>query len=567
MAVPKVAVIALVAIVAVPILLGYALNLTEVSVTDYKKDGESVNVTPLIQNGVEYNYANANIYSLNTNFKQGYAPQSKILPDYQETSGTASALPMTYTSYSSGTYPTGWMSLGTYNYYYFQSNYDDNAADGFLSFQIRDSDNSISHSVTRIHTVYWDYKTSTVEVTYYATGHEKVLITLQWDSLDPTHEFRISEPVGLPGPYIADGFTEYSVAGTSSSFANLAAGFRLNGIVFDTYIGVLNNNEILLDLPQYPNNVLLTMDLSTITDSDYELTFNIETYGVFDKNYTLKKTTDSSGEHWVFCTGNTSSIPIAVPTPVKDMYYDLNRTSNTYQIFIDNSGIELRYVGDWPTLIGFANYYWIYKYEYDFTRNGGIEDISFWHNTPVMRVDSSEYRAFELPIIEDQTYTPGDFRTNPSTILNDVAKYGNSITFGGNTYTVTNGNITLGTHQVSVRGIVLDSVPNSTGTGYDNRINGTIISTTADPSQIVFNGQWSASVSTTAQITTTHTKTEWVAGSFAWNGIDDNFLLAGLITSLGVFIALGIYGRRSGARVLPLMLVCGGAALLFFIMI
>ena len=124
----------------------------------------------------------------------------------------------------------------------------------------------------------------------------------------------------------------------------------------------------------------------------------------------------------------------------------------------------------------------------------------------------------------------------------------------------------IGNHKIPVKNMVLDSIPNASE-GYDNRINGTVISTTPEPSTITFNGKWAASISTVAQDTHTVTKTEWIAGGFAWNGIDHNFLMVGLLTSLGAFIALGIYARRSKGNVLPLMLVCGGAAMIFFVML
>ena len=186
--------------------------------------------------------------------------------------------------------------------------------------------------------------------------------------------------------------------------------------------------------------------------------------------------------------------------------------------------------------------------------------------SPTMRVDAAEYRAMEYQIINGRTYSPADFKTNPSTTIDNIQIYGSSLDFGGNTYTVSKGSITLGTHQIPVKGLVLSSVPNSSG-GYDNKIGDTVISTTAAPSAITFNGKWSASISTIGQEQYEYTKTEWIAGGFAWNGMDQSFLMVGLITSLGVFIALGIYARRSRASVWPLMLVCGGAAALFFIML
>ena len=231
--------------------------------------------------------------------------------------------------------------------------------------------------------------------------------------------------------------------------------------------------------------------------------------------------------------------------------------------------LEFRYVGAWPSLIGEANYYNITDVQYKVSAplfSGIPIGGSYAPYSPTMRVDAAEYRAMEYQIINDRTYSPADFKTNPSTTIDNVQIYGSSLDFGGNTYTVSKGNITLGTHQIPVKGLVLSSVPNGNGE-YDNKIGDTVISTTAAPSAIPFNGKWSASISTVAQEQYQYTKTEWIAGGFAWNGMDDNFLMVGLITSLGAFIALGIYARRSRASVWPLMLVCGGAAALFFIML
>ena len=72
MMVQKIAVIALVAIISVPILLGYAMNLNEVTVSDYDTTGDSVNVSQLLQVGTRYNYVGADLNSINTNFKQIY---------------------------------------------------------------------------------------------------------------------------------------------------------------------------------------------------------------------------------------------------------------------------------------------------------------------------------------------------------------------------------------------------------------------------------------------------------------------------------------------------------------
>ena len=118
--------------------------------------------------------------------------------------------------------------------------------------------------------------------------------------------------------------------------------------------------------------------------------------------------------------------------------------------------------------------------------------------------------------------------------------------------------------MVSVKNLELSSVFN--GSEYENTINGILVSTSVTPSTITFNGDWSVTVSTVAQKSVEKEVTKWIPGKFAWNGMDDNFLMAGLMTSVGAFIGLALYGRRTGARIMPLLLVCGGAAFMFILM-
>ena len=172
----------------------------------------------------------------------------------------------------------------------------------------------------------------------------------------------------------------------------------------------------------------------------------------------------------------------------------------------------------------------------------------------------------EFPIISNRSYDPAQFKTNPSTTINNISQYGYAIEFAGNTYIVdSTGNITLGTHKVSVDGLKLESVP--VAVGYENRINGNVISVSAQPSQIRFSGQWVASVSTIGNSATTVNKTEWTPGAFGWDGVDTNFLIVGLITCVGMFIGLGIYSRKTGKGLMPLLVVCGCASALFICLI
>lgn len=579
--VSKVAVIALVAIIAVPIMLGYAMNLEQVTETDYRPAGDSVNVTPLLQNGVEYTDVNADSYQINSNFTSRLPNNSsgKIVPIYQSVTDVKSSIPLVEYDYginggggtalSPGLYPTKY-PLKTFDFIYFQSNIT-NFNTNYLNFTLYDLNDAPIVTVTKFISCYWQASTSSLTITHYgSSGMEIVPIYVS----DPNQAIGYT-PVGT---YTAPGYLIRQNNVTANQYVDIAAGYHFET---STYI----NPSI--KLPNNTKSFIMTINLDSITDANY--TKLIEVYpdaGTYLARLQFIKTTTGSNISWQIKTGFNLSV-------TTDLYYDPNRNDNTYQLYCDLSdkrisengnyeavtlNYSLKYIGGWPTTIGAANPY----ISYDFTSGAsapvvnnffnGLAEISIggYSNyvggkTPTMRMDAAIIKGYEMPIISNQIYDPKSFKTYPSTTIGNVTKYGTSITFGGNTYTVTKGNITLGTHDIPVKGLILSSIPVSGG--YENKIGNTVVSTTAAPSTITFNGQWSASISTTAQEEYEYTKTEWIPGGFAWDGIDHNFLMVGLITCLGVFIALGIYGRRSGAKVLPLMLVCGAAALLFFVML
>ena len=556
--VSKVAVIALVAILACPILLGYGLSLNETTKTEYRSENDPVNVTPLLQNNTGYSYTNADVYQLNTDFDN--------LPYYNTLSDVKSSFPLQKETYNNG-HPS-WdgangILVTTFDCIYYQTS--GNTTVGYVTLTIKDGDtNTIIDSFSRFHSLKYGFdNTEYLYVSYY-DGDDSLDLDLAQVGLGESYKMILSS-----SGYTGNGFAEYIEHGQNPQYVNFVDGFYFVG----DGESAANNK---LFLPEYTKDVLLTFNLDSITSSYYYIsTFN----GSNGLYFYMEKTITGGEVKWRAIDGSDSSNYI-------ELYYDPSRTDNTYQVTYslvksaEDSSYRyyeckavFDYVGGWPSIMGKANSYQqqtlnitvnrqpIANPEYSFNSLIFISS----GNSPTMRVDGAVFRAFEYPIIYNKIYDPSSFRDNPSTIINSVTVYGNSIIFGNQTYTVdSSGNITLGTHKVSVKGLVLDSIP--TVSGYNNRINGNIISTTAQPSTITFDGTWSASIETTSQTAVTVTDTEWIAGEFAWDGIDDNFLMVGLLTSLGVFIALGIYSRRSKASVWPLMLVAGGAAFLFLIM-
>lgn len=556
--VSKVAVIAIVGIIAVPILLGYALNLEQTTETDYKTTGDSVNVTQLLSNGIEYSYAQGTDYNNNTSF--GMIVGGELvgyLPEYIKTTTTKTSLPLNKLI---GTISAGSIqSFSDFLRYYYQ------VYSGTTNITIYTLNSSNQEVVfTTVNNLKWfdfEYIDSSHQLIEYAYGNSAI----------STNSTGVFTKIVFSGTTY--GLQQYNKT-TPVNYVDLAAGFKADVTAFTS-----SSNSLYLATPDVTKQIILSIDLDTVTSASYSMSLALYNNG---NRIVLEKITTGGDVSW---TATRYYNNVAVES--HDLYYDPSRSDNTYQFVVysvdpasvsgntynyNTAAAELRYVGGWPSIIGEANYFQNYNFEPWF-ESGYTSNVLprlivkplTGTVTPTLRVDGVTYRAFEYPVINNKSYDPAAFKDNPSTTI-DPTYYGASIEFGGNTYTVTKGNITMGTHQIPVKGLVLSSVPNDNG-GYDNKIGDTVVSTTAAPSTITFNGKWSASINTTAQEEYEYTKTEWIAGGFAWDGMDENFLMVGLLSSLGAFIFLGIYARLSGAKVLPLMLVCGGAALLFFVML
>ena len=560
MAVSKIAVMALVGILAVPILLGYALNLSEVTETDYKPDGESTNVTPLLQTGTAYTPANADSFKINTDFEYNGIGVKPIFNTISTNKSSLQIYQQTHT-------------LAPGGYLYFRLSSYDNGLSLFIG---RYSDVTFvendSAGQNRLHTidhfVSMNWNPSDNKVTYSYDGGSSFFT--------PTSTSNIIGVINNGSTTKTLYISQQNAGGVN--YADISDGYYFENV---SWYG-----NVKLHLPEKTKSILLTVDLDSITDSNYKLIIDA------GLGMVLTKTTDSNGVKWSLLRNDNQGDGEVI---FDNLYYNSSSSNNTYQIYLNADLIgtrewqgqydtityyktkytlELRYIGQWPSIFGLANSYMNYNYDYtrESTGDNTFDQITFKTppsaspgRTPTMRMDGAVFSAFAYSIISDITYTPGDFKTNPTTTLT-VEKPGTSFEFAGNTYTVDNtGNITLGTHKVSVDGLKLESIP--VPVGYENRINGNVISVSADPSTIKFNGQWGASVSTIGNTATTYTKTEWNAGTFAWDGIDTNFLIVGLITCLGAFIALGIYLRKTGKGLMPLLIVCGCAAGLFFCMI
>lgn len=572
--VSKIAVIALVAVIAVPIMAGYALNLEEETGYRYEESGQPLNVTPYLQNSIEYSYSNVDVYTLNSQHNMGIKSFSALYPRYESFSNTRSSVQLNVTEYTNGALPTPITLSGlkimqvmfdypaTHNaiYHYPNVNVFVDYGGGNIFYANYSRIISLSYDPTNnnalgspvLNIVYY-YSDGTV-TTAYVTDTSRVEFTLtnDWQGSATVYTQTENNPTG--------------------QYVNFVDGFRLNPSG--------NANSVKLAYTQINNtmdlkNELFTLNLDSITRPNAQFSINGNSgdleYSAYHSWIEFEKNTVNGTVSWTArtCQRADYSSPIVI-TETIDLYYNPDG-NNTYQLLLDHYGGELRYVGAWPSTMGPANVYMVYPFT---LRDGSFNEnpvflgpTVFYGYTPIMRIDGAVARAFVSNIIEDATYSPGVFKDNPSTTITDLKVVGTSLTFGGHTYAATkDGYITLNGHKVPINKLSFNSIPGENGT-YDNRIGDDVISNTPEPATLTFNGRWGANVQTISQAETTYTETKWIAGDFAFNGIDSQFLMVGLITCVGAFIALGIYGRRSGTKVLPLMLVCAGAGILFLLMI
>ena len=573
--VSKVAVMALVGILAIPILLGYGMNLTETTETIYTPENNSVNVTQLLQNSIRYSNTHADVYQLNSNFKSGYQYPISIVPVFNTINSNSNASSLIlHQEHVLTNNATGPLTFPDVRLFAWDLNYDPDIS--YVYGTITYGPDNTTTTINKIKSVF--YNSSTSDVAYFKlyTGGT---VTINNPTYLYLYTTNTSQTIDLYYSISYIGLTEY---------VNLSDGYHF----YETDPVSNTDARWFITMPNHTKSVLFTIDLDSITDANYSCRFY--TTDLFD----LVKTTTDGNVSWQVKFPSWVNGAINNPEQTIDLYYDPTISHNTYQISVDvgdnwydyyNSYLytfadvkyDFNYVGDWPSYIGKSNTYKQYtvnrtemtRYSINpeiYIYNVAIGRSAAWLDpldvSPTIRLDDAYLAGFESPAIEDRTYTPTEFKTNPSTTLSKVKLYGRSITFGGQTYTVdSNGDITLGTHNVNVDGLVFDSVP--IAGGYENRINGNVINTSATPSTITFGGKWDLSVDTDSITTTTKTLTEWVPGQFAWNGIDQNFLMVGLISVMGVFVAVGIYARIHRMSIWPLLFVCGGAAALFLFMI
>ena len=148
--------------------------------------------------------------------------------------------------------------------------------------------------------------------------------------------------------------------------------------------------------------------------------------------------------------------------------------------------------------------------------------------------------------------------------ITSVGIYGTSLTVGGQTLPVSGNSLTLpdGTSH-RILHMTISSL--RTDDGYVMLIDDTKIGTTQDAASVGFDGRWSLAISGYEMDSQTKSVTHWAPGVMGLS--DDARHTVGLAVALCCLIGLGLYGARSGVKMLWLIMACGlGAVVLLAMM-
>lgn len=537
----KMVMIAMVLLVATPILLGYAMAFEDVTRTNYSAS-ETKNVTDLLYNDTTYAAVQLDSYALNSNVLINAGFSDAVFPVYTSVGSAASTVPYETKSVTSGTT----LTLSDY-----------------LGFTLVDSLNLGQVSAT----ITLDDSTSTTYALYSLHySAETGILEGAYAYGISDYTFSITNAVSVSFLQSASVYCIPTIS-NASTYANLVDGWVV------PELSEYYSEELYYYIPgstsgSHSDDMILSMNLGGFLGT---LTYNV----LYEYNNTTVAVplviTSAMVEENSVPVGHTLTVQYG-SQDAQTLYmkqtvgFTPSSDSNWYQLRVTPETVALYYVADLPSTFGAAYPYdsvtWDNTTDYD--RYSVFAITLPLDYTIEYRGDMSIERGFAYPVMSDVDYKPADLSGDSSEVrINNVSRYGSSIEWGGVSYTVTDGAIYVDGHKIQLtktnlilRTIYEDSV-------YTNTINGYDVSTTSAAPTMTLGGMWDCTVQSITLEGTTETTTEWQAGEFAWNGIDESFALVGLMTCVAVFIGLGMYGRRSGAKVGTLMVICGCAAFVF----
>ena len=281
----------------------------------------------------------------------------------------------------------------------------------------------------------------------------------------------------------------------------------------------------------------------------------------------------STGDIYVHGEGSSSPVGKVGSTSVYDhllveFEYDGKNTANVTVTGI--SGLS-RMDGDYSGLTGNG-------VTVETTSGGPLRGVRMGYTggDSAYYVSSAYVKSGTTKVMSDATVTPSDYYpdSNWTVRLGSTAIYGDTVTFytrNGESLSapVENGKISLAGlsefTSISLLGMTVENRADTEG-NYTTLINGVALPEQyAGLTSIEFSGDWSMNVYLSDLDATTHKEYLWTAGGF---GLDTKgFALAGLATAVLAFIGVGLWGQRSGQKVIIAMLTASMCGVVYLLML
>lgn len=623
-----IAAIALTLMIAVPIGLGYAFASEEQTVTYWQTESSTNATDLLLNNETPYYYDivgaqnNKTLLQKQVYIGAGVTEWHQVAPDYV-TVGTSTTPIPTYST-STATYSLGSTSTATYTL-----NYSANASVGTSGsgaditvspaaanrytittnataphWSLTADDNTLygPQTVTVLKdggstwTIYaYDYMGTT---TVY-TGITDFAIVTDADGT-VTNTYRGYTPLSINGDYTFIAPTRSSIAITYSTNSVDYAAVDSNTAVTlagtTAYVGTSTYTGVTrLSVAPTGTSTSLSYDVNT-ADGYYAdpadgwhlptlstaATFDYWLNGQLNEEVRLMVSFSGAGYAYLGPVDElTDSYKIELhytgsTMTVEDVSTGTEYTLGTYSKVMVVMGIESATVyglADWPTLGIYPATYNNVTVDYDdlsgpftYVRMQGTdaEDVSF-------RMDYASAVAGYFPSTLDKWLYFSEIYPGQSLVftIKSIAVYGDSLQIGGMYYTVADGKIT-GTDTdgdsftVALRGAAIRYVYDADSSRYIVTVGGHEI-TTEGLGRIYFGGEWSLTASIALATEQTSTQAVWVPGEFAFD--KEDFAACGLIVAGLCMVGLGMTGARSGAKMGVLLIICGGAGLIYLTLI
>lgn len=612
------AAIALTMIIVVPIGLGYLMALEEVDVTGWETT-DSVNISDLMLNGSTAYYDTYNTPSNNSQIMQkinamGQTEVRTTSPAYNDVSGTYSSVPVyeytntyydlsdvDYMEYPFNVGPVG-KSVGTLNS---GANYHVEYSD-YYWIGLHPNSNPIHYQFLLGNSGFVYNLGTHIELMRNSDNTWKVISTdesMNGLTVSSWAVFTDSTSIGGEVQVAQRNYATVSASADGTFMLPAFSGIRLEGnptvyLPITSAVEVVKTgSNVTVGVSNYANVSRIDVVMSAEYD---EVVYTTKTatgqYANISAGWKVPTTTNAYN-YWI--NGQTNQSVTMVVSMAKDSWVYLSTVSvadgsETEQVYLHKDGnfiyLNTKKVGAYPyvlveiTKTGYTasglnslpqyaetpTKYNTVSYDVEIPAFNAVKMSPSTNGSPAkeiwFRVDGAQALAGYFPSTIDYTLNmAGLFPEQSYTVVfNSIGVYGDSLTIGGQSFTVTDGKITINGVAIPLKGAMISSWEMEPGT-YTTTINGVAIGTASTSANIGFGGEWSLTAMKYTVQELTHKELQWQAGQF---GLDKSGMCAAALLVAGImFVALGISGRRSGIKIGLLLLVCGGAVATYLIMI